>query len=277
MQCGSRVLDLGQPQIMGILNVTPDSFSDGGDFLRTDHALAHAERMVAAGAAIIDVGGESTRPGAEPVPEAVEIERVAPVITALAARIEAVIAVDTSKPAVMQAAAQAGAGLLNDVQALQAPQALAVAAQSGLPICLMHMQGAPRTMQQAPQYADVVAEVTDFLRARLSACEQAGIPAERLLLDPGFGFGKTLAHNLQLLAQLEVLQALGRPLLVGLSRKSMLGALTGRAARERVHAGVAAAVLALERGATIIRTHDVEATRDAVRIVTALRAAQAEC
>jgi dihydropteroate synthase len=259
---------------MGILNITPDSFSDGGDFLGLDAALEQAERMVAAGASIIDVGGESTRPGAAPVAEAVEIDRVVPVIEALAAGIDAAISVDTSKAGVMQAAAAAGAGMINDVFALQASQALEAARQTGLPVCLMHMQGQPRTMQQAPRYADVVTEVEAFLRGRLEACEQAGLPEERLLIDPGFGFGKTLEHNLQLLARLDAFSVLKRPLLVGLSRKSMLGALTGRAVRERVTAGVAAAVLAIERGAAIIRTHDVAETRDAIRVMTALRAVQ---
>ncbi|MBK1703503.1 dihydropteroate synthase [Halochromatium glycolicum] len=259
---------------MGILNITPDSFSDGGDFLGLDAALEQAERMVAAGASIIDVGGESTRPGAAPVAEAVEIDRVVPVIEALAAGIDAAISVDTSKAGVMQAAAAAGAGMINDVFALQAPQALEAARQTGLPVCLMHMQGQPRTMQQAPRYADVLTEVEAFLRGRLEACEQAGLPEERLLIDPGFGFGKTLEHNLQLLARLDAFSVLKRPLLVGLSRKSMLGALTGRAVRERVTAGVAAAVLAIERGAAIIRTHDVAETRDAIRVMTALRAVQ---
>jgi len=256
---------------MGILNVTPDSFSDGGDFFGLESALEHAQQMVADGASIIDVGGESTRPGAEAIPEPVEIERVIPVIEALTAQVDAVVSIDTSKPGVMRAAAEAGAGMINDVCALGAPGAMEAAFQTGLPVCLMHMQGEPRTMQQDPHYDDVVAEVQAFLRGRVAACEQAGIPAERLLIDPGFGFGKTLAHNLRLLAHLDALTALGRPILVGLSRKSMLGKLSGHPVRERVYAGVAAAVLALERGATIIRTHDVNATRDAVDFVTTLR------
>ncbi|MEA3638682.1 MAG: dihydropteroate synthase [Lamprobacter sp.] len=257
---------------MGILNITPDSFSDGGDFVSIERALEHAERMVAEGATIIDVGGESTRPGAEPVAEALEIERVVPVIEALASRIEAPISVDTSKPEVMRAAAGAGASLINDVYALRVPGALDVAAETGLPVCLMHMQGEPRRMQQQPQYADVVADVIAFLAARVAACEQVGIPRHRLLVDPGFGFGKTLAHNLTLLARLEQLAVLELPLLVGLSRKSMLGALTGRDVRGRVPAGVAAATLALARGAAIIRTHDVAATSDALRVYLAVAA-----
>lgn len=259
---------------MGILNITPDSFSDGGDFVSVECALERAEQMVAEGAAIIDVGGESTRPGAEPVSEALEIARVVPVIEALVARVEVPISIDTSKPGVMRAAARAGAGLVNDVFALRAPQALAAAAETGLPVCLMHMQGEPRTMQQQPQYRDVVADVIAFLQSRIDACEQVGIPRHRLLVDPGFGFGKTLAHNLTLLARLELIGRLGLPLLVGLSRKSMLGALTGRGIDARVSAGVAAATLALARGATIIRTHDVAAACDAVRVYTAVAAVE---
>ncbi|MBK5931697.1 dihydropteroate synthase [Halochromatium salexigens] len=273
LQCGDRSLDLTVPRVMGILNVTPDSFSDGGDFVCVARALAHAEQLVAEGAAIIDVGGESTRPGAEPVPEAQEIDRVVPVIEALSRRLEVPISIDTSKPEVMRTAARAGAGMINDVFALQAPGALRVAAETGLPVCLMHMQGLPRTMQHEPRYADVVAEVIDFLRARIHACEQAGIARHRLVLDPGFGFGKRLAHNLTLLARLDRLAELGCPLLVGLSRKSMLGALTGRDVRGRTPAGVAAAVLALARGAAIIRTHDVAATQDAIRVFAAVGAA----
>lgn len=272
LQCGGQSLDLAAPCIMGVLNVTPDSFSDGGDFVCVDRALEHAERMVAEGAAIIDIGGESTRPGAEPVPEALEIERVVPLIEALSRRVEVPISIDTSKPGVMRAAASAGAGLINDVAALRAPQALAVAAEVGLPICLMHMQGEPRTMQREPHYDDVVGEVIWFLQARIDACEQAGIPRQQLLLDPGFGFGKSLAHNLTLLARLEQIAALGLPLLVGLSRKSMLGALTGQDVRNRTAAGVAAAMIALARGAAIIRTHDVMATRDAISLYKAVAA-----
>ncbi|NEX15560.1 MAG: dihydropteroate synthase [Halochromatium sp.] len=270
LQCGARSLDLTEPRVMGILNVTPDSFSDGGDFVSVARALEHAEAMVAEGAAIIDVGGESTRPGAEPVAEALEIERVVPVIEALAARISVPISIDTSKPGVMRAAASAGAGLINDIAALRAPEALAVAAETGLPVCLMHMQGQPRTMQQQPHYEDVVADVIRFLRSRITACEQVGIPRHRLLVDPGFGFGKRLAHNLSLLARLEQLTELRLPLVVGLSRKSMLGALTGREVRDRVAAGVAATSIALAHGAAIIRTHDVAAAVDAVRVFTAV-------
>jgi dihydropteroate synthase len=273
LHCGPRSLDLSRPQIMGILNVTPDSFSDGGRFCGVRPALEHAARMVGEGASIIDVGGESTRPGAEPVAEAAEIERVVPVIEALTRELDVVVSIDTSKPAVMRAAAAAGAGMINDVRALQAPAALQAAADTQLPVCLMHMQGLPRTMQQDPHYDDVVAEVVGFLRDRVAACAQIGIRPDRLLVDPGFGFGKTLAHNLALLARLDALGAVGCPLLVGVSRKSMLGALTGQDVPDRIAAGVAAAVIALERGAAIIRTHDVRATQDAIRVLAAVRSA----
>jgi dihydropteroate synthase len=259
---------------MGILNVTPDSFSDGGDFFSLDRALAHAEQMVAQGAAIIDVGGESTRPGAEPVSEAMELDRVIPVIEALSSRIDVPLSVDTSKAAVMSAAAAAGAGLINDVRALQAPTALETAADTGLPVCLMHMQGLPRTMQQAPDYEDVVVDVIGFLGARVEACVSAGIARDRLVIDPGFGFGKTLAHNLALLSRLARLGELGLPVLVGVSRKSMLGAVTGHDVRGRLAAGIAAATMALERGAAIIRTHDVQATTDAIRVFSAVAGAE---
>ncbi len=270
LDCNGRTLDLSQPRVMGILNVTPDSFSDGGRFLAREAALDQARAMAAAGAAIIDVGGESTRPGAEPVSEAEELERVIPVIEALRREIELPISVDTSKPAVMREAVRAGAGLINDVNALRAPGALEAAAEAGVPVCLMHMQGEPRTMQRDPRYQDVVAEVRDFLADRIAACEAAGIPAKRLLVDPGFGFGKTLEHNLTLLRRLHELTSLGRPLLVGLSRKSMLGALTGRPVEARQAASLAAAVLAAERGAAIIRVHDVAETVDALAVTRAV-------
>ncbi len=270
LDCNGRTLDLSQPRVMGILNVTPDSFSDGGRFLAREAALDQARAMAAAGAAIIDVGGESTRPGAEPVSEAEELERVIPVIEALRREIELPISVDTSKPAVMREAVRAGAGLINDVNALRAAGALEAAAEAGVPVCLMHMQGEPRTMQRDPRYQDVVAEVRDFLADRIAACEAAGIPAKRLLVDPGFGFGKTLEHNLTLLRRLHELTSLRRPLLVGLSRKSMLGALTGRPVEARQAASVAAAVLAAERGAAIIRVHDVAETVDALAVTRAV-------
>lgn len=235
-----------------------------------EQAIAHAQAMVEAGAAVVDVGGESTRPGADGVAAEEEIRRVVPVIEVLARRLPVPISIDTSKPAVMRAAAAAGAGLINDVRALRAPGALSAAAELALPVCLMHMRGEPRTMQVEPRYDDVVAEVAGFLRERLAACEDAGISPRRLLIDPGFGFGKTMAHNLRLLSELRALTALQRPLVVGLSRKSMLGRLTGRDVGERIAAGVGAAVLAVERGAALVRTHDVAETVDALKIVAAV-------
>jgi len=272
LDCGGRVIDLARPQVMGILNVTPDSFSDGGCFSDPRTACAHAWAMVEAGADLIDVGGESTRPGADPVSPAEELERVIPVIAALAGSLSVPISVDTSKPRVMRAAVAAGAGLINDVCALRNPEALAVAVQLGVPVCLMHMAGEPRSMQAAPAYTNVVGEVYRFLAERIDQCVRAGLPRERLIIDPGFGFGKKLDHNLSLLAHLEVFTDLGVPILVGLSRKSMVGALTGRPPGERLAASLAAAVLALERGATILRVHDVAETRDAVAVWDAVRA-----
>jgi dihydropteroate synthase len=266
------MIDLARPQVMGILNVTPDSFSDGGRFADPSAACAHARAMVEAGADLIDVGGESTRPGADPVSLQEELERVIPVITALAGSLPVPLSVDTSKPQVMRAAVAAGAGLINDVCALRNPEALAAAVQLGVPVCLMHMAGEPRSMQAAPSYTDVVAEVYRFLAGRIDQCVRAGLPRERLIIDPGFGFGKKLDHNLSLLAQLEVFTDLGVPILVGLSRKSMIGALTGRPPGERLAASLAAAVLALERGAAILRVHDVAETRDAVAVWDAVRA-----
>jgi dihydropteroate synthase len=270
LDCAGRPLDLSHPGVMGVINVTPDSFSDGGEALGPDDALRRAEAMAAEGAVIIDVGGESTRPGAAPVSVEEEIRRVVPVIAAIAARLAIPISVDTSKPQVMRSAVAAGAGLINDVRALRLPGALDAARDLGVPVCLMHMQGEPGTMQQSPSYANVVADVVDFSRGRIAACEAAGIPQERVLLDPGFGFGKTLAHNLALLAGLGAIAALGLPILVGLSRKSMVGTLTGRALPDRLAGSVAAAVLAVERGATLVRAHDVAATVDALRVVAAV-------
>ena len=269
LSCAGRSLPLARPLVMGVLNVTPDSFSDGGRFVHLEAAIEHGLAMVSAGAALIDVGGESTRPGAAPVSVAEELARVVPVVRALSAG-AAVISIDTSKPEVMAQAAAAGAGLINDVRALRAPGALAAARDSGCAVCLMHMQGEPRTMQHAPVYTDVVAEVAQFLSARLEACRAAGIPADRLLIDPGFGFGKTFEHNLTLLRGLPLLAGLGAPLLVGLSRKSMVGTLTGRAAGERLYGSLALAVLAALRGARIIRAHDVAATVDALKVVAAV-------
>jgi dihydropteroate synthase len=249
---------------MGILNVTPDSFSDGGVFFAPEAALAHAQEMVAAGAAIIDVGGESTRPGAAPVALQEELRRVVPVIEALCDSLPVPVSIDTRNPAVMQAAVAAGAGMINDVNALQAPGALEMAASLGVPVCLMHMQGIPESMQEKPEYTDVVAEVRQFLAGRANACLAAGIARERILLDPGFGFGKTTRHNLLLLQQLGGLVAEGYPVLVGLSRKSLIGKVLGLPVDERLYPGLALAVLAVWQGAAIVRTHDVRATRQAV-------------
>ena len=273
LRCGPHALDLATPVIMGVLNITPDSFSDGGRFADAAAAIQHALRMVEEGAALIDIGGESTRPGAQAVDAEQEIRRVVPVIEALAARAPVPISIDTSKPAVMTAAVRAGATLINDVRALRQPGALEAAAGSGAAICLMHMHGEPRTMQADPRYGDVVAEVRDFLRERAEACRAAGVAQDRLVIDPGIGFGKRLEHNLALLAGLPALVALGWPVLVGVSRKSMLGALLGRAVDERVAGGVAMATAAVLSGASIVRTHDVAPTVDAIKVAEALRAA----
>lgn len=274
LSCGSRVLDLTCPQVMGILNVTPDSFSDGGRFVRLDEALRHAEAMVAAGAALVDVGGESTRPGALKVSEDEELQRVGPVVEAIAARLDVVISVDTSSPLVMRESARLGAGMINDVRALRRTGAVQAVADSGLPVCLMHMRGDPDTMQQQTQYVDLLAEVSDFLRARMAACAAAGIPAERIVLDPGFGFAKSQEQNLSLMKHLRSLQALGCPLLVGVSRKSMIGAVLGRETGQRLSGSLALAALAVAQGARILRVHDVAETRDVVRMVDAVMAAR---
>jgi len=269
---GAYTLDLARPRVMGILNVTPDSFSDGGRFLDREAALRQGRALVAEGADILDVGGESTRPGAATVSVQEELDRVIPVIEALAGELPVPLSIDTSKPEVIEAAVAAGASLINDVAALRRPGALAAAGEAGVPVCLMHMQGEPGTMQQQPTYRDVVAEVRDFLAGRVAACEAAGIPRDRLLVDPGFGFGKTLAHNLALLRDLPTLHGLGVPVLVGLSRKSMIGALLdGAPVGERLYGSLAAAVLAVERGAAIVRVHDVAPTVQALRIVAAVR------
>lgn len=274
LSCGSRVLDLTCPQVMGILNVTPDSFSDGGRFVRLDEALRHAEAMVAAGAALVDVGGESTRPGALKVSEDEELQRVGPVVEAIAARLDVVISVDTSSPLVMRESARLGAGMINDVRALRRTGAVQAVADSGLPVCLMHMRGDPDTMQQQTQYVDLLAEVSDFLRARMAACAAVGIPAERIVLDPGFGFAKSQEQNLSLMKHLRSLQALGCPLLVGVSRKSMIGAVLGRETGQRLSGSLALAALAVAQGARILRVHDVAETRDVVRMVDAVMAAR---
>jgi dihydropteroate synthase len=265
IDCGGRPLELGRTAVMGILNVTPDSFSDGGRYLALDAALRQAELMRDQGADIIDVGGESTRPGAEPVPLQQELDRVIPVIEAVVEAVDIPISVDTSKPEVMQSALAAGAGLVNDVYALRAPGALEVVAAAGVPVCLMHMQGEPRTMQQQPVYDSVTVEVADFLRARAEACLAAGIATGRVLIDPGFGFGKTLAHNLTLLRELSALAEIGFPVLVGLSRKSMLAKMLDLPVDRRMVASVTLALIAVRHGAWVVRVHDVAETVEAIR------------
>ncbi len=271
LQCGTRTVDLLRPAIMGILNVTPDSFYDGGLFSSVEQAVRHARRMVDEGAHLIDVGGESTRPGATPVDADEEIRRVVPVIRALAdADIPVPVSIDTSKPEVMKAAVAAGAGLINDVRALCVPGALDAAAEMGVPVCLMHMQGQPQTMQARPSYKDVVSEVVEFLRRRVDEAVAAGIPRSRLLIDPGFGFGKTVEHNLVLLRRLSDLRSLGLPILVGLSRKSMIGALLGTPPADRLADSVALALMALREGASMVRVHDIRPTCDALRLFEAV-------
>lgn len=270
LQCGSRRLSLERPVIMGILNVTPDSFSDGGRYVTLDAALRQAERLLSEGAQMIDVGAESTRPGADPVSVQEELDRMLPVVEAVARELDVVISIDTSTPEVITGAAALGAGFINDVRDLQRPGALAAAAATGLPVCLMHMQGEPGTMQQRPHYDDVLAELDAFFDERIAACAAAGIEASRLVLDPGFGFGKSLAHNVTLLAQLAHFRDRA-PLLVGMSRKSMLGLLLGGApVDQRLHAGLAAAVIAVMNGASIVRVHDVKATADALAVAAAV-------
>jgi dihydropteroate synthase len=269
LQCGRHLLELDAPVVMGILNVTPDSFSDGGRYFGLPEALARAERLAEEGAAIIDVGGESTRPGAVPVAVDEELRRVIPVVERLAESLGVPVSVDTRTPAVMRASIAAGASLINDVTALRAPGALEAVAASRAGVCLMHMQGEPQTMQNEPRYDDVVGDVRDFLRERVAACVAAGIVRTRLVIDPGFGFGKALTHNLQLLRGLQVLAAEGLPVLAGLSRKRMIGALTGRAEGDRLAGSVALAVIAALNGARIIRAHDVRETVDALKIVAA--------
>lgn len=258
---------------MGILNVTPDSFSDGGRYSHRDRAIEHACAMIEAGAGIIDVGGESTRPGAQDVDEAEEIRRVVPVVEALARFTQTPISIDTSKPNVMRAAVTAGATIINDVRALREEGALAAASAGSAGLCLMHMKGEPRTMQLEPSYEDVVTDVRGFLAERVAACERAGIARERIVLDPGIGFGKRLEHNLRLLARLPDLLELRLPVLIGVSRKSMFGALLGRPVEQRLAGGLAAATAAILAGASIVRTHDVPETVDAVKMAAALRAA----
>ena len=267
--CGRFKLDLSVPRVMGIVNVTPDSFSDGGKYASTESAVAHALQLIAEGADILDIGGESTRPGAAPVPLEEELRRVIPVIEALN-KAGVPLSIDTYKPEVMRAAIQAGADIVNDVCALREKGALEIVAASNAGVCLMHMQGVPQTMQMNPSYADVVAEVKQFLKDRADACLAVGVVGERILLDPGFGFGKTTSHNVALIQHLDSLKDLGFPLLVGLSRKSVLGSIAGGDEQQRLHAGLAASVISVMKGAKIVRVHDVKATVDALKVVAAV-------
>lgn len=268
-----RLIDLRQVQIMGILNFTPDSFSDSGKFFSLDKALVQVEKMLNDGAYIIDIGGESTRPNAPIVSEAEELDRVIPLIEAVRQRFDCLISVDSSKPVVFREAARAGIDMLNDIRALTEPQALETAAELALPVCLMHMQGTPQTMQQAPHYDDLLDDVADFLNQRIFACLQAGIEQSHIILDPGFGFGKTIEHNFALLKHLNAFVASGFPVLAGLSRKSMIGAVTNQPVEKRLVGSVVGALLAAQNGAKILRVHDVEATADALKVWQAMQAA----
>lgn len=272
----NMAFDLSHPRVMGILNVTPDSFSDGGKHNSLNDALLHAHALISAGATMIDVGGESTRPGAAEVSEEEEMARVVPVVEAIARRFEVFISVDTSKPGVIRESAKAGAHLINDVRSLQEPGALAAAVESALPVCLMHMQGEPRTMQQAPHYDDLMGDVQAFFQHHIERCTAAGIAKDKLLLDPGFGFGKNLAHNYQLLARLSEFHHFGLPLLVGMSRKSMIGQLLNVPPEQRVIGSVACAVIAAMQGAQVIRVHDVKETVEAMRVVEATLSAKGQ-
>ncbi|MFU9135320.1 dihydropteroate synthase [Erwinia tasmaniensis] len=268
------VLDLSHPHVMGILNVTPDSFSDGGKHNELIQALIHANEMINAGATIIDIGGESTRPGADEVSVEEELARVIPVVEAISQRFEVWISVDTSKPEVIRASARAGAHIINDIRSLREPGALEAASETGLPVCLMHMQGEPRTMQQAPKYSDLLQDVDAFFVQQIARCEAAGIKKEQLLLDPGFGFGKNLSHNYQLLAHLADFHHFGLPLLVGMSRKSMIGQLLNVGPSQRLTGSLACAVIAAMQGAQILRVHDVKETVEAMRVVEATLSAK---
>lgn len=275
IQCGDKSLDLTRPVVMGILNTTPDSFSDGGSYYsngRVDLSLvlSRAEQMLRDGADILDVGGESTRPGADPVSEQEELDRVVPVVEALCRELGALVSVDTSTPAVITSSAAVGCGIINDVRALQRPGAVAAAEATGLPVCLMHMQGAPDTMQQRPQYASVLDDVSGFLDERIQVCEAAGIRKDQIILDPGFGFGKTVQHNLDLLRGLDRFVQSGFPVLVGFSRKSMIGKILGRDVSERLAGSLALAIMSAQRGAHIFRVHDVAATRDVLDMYQAV-------
>ncbi|WP_409574593.1 dihydropteroate synthase [Thalassomonas sp. M1454] len=269
MQFADKQLNLTDVQVMGILNVTPDSFSDGGKFAHVNNAIEQVERMIEDGASIIDIGGESTRPGAKDVSLTEELDRVVPIIEAIKQRFDVVISLDTSKAEVMNAGINAGVGLINDVRALQNDNCLSVLAKCNLPVCLMHMQGLPRTMQANPQYKDIVTDIIEFFQQRITACEQAGIAKERLILDPGYGFGKTLEQNYELLARQKELTKLNLPILAGISRKSMIGNLLQRDVNERLAGSLSAAVLATINGAKIIRVHDVKETVDAIKVLNA--------
>ncbi|KFZ36966.1 dihydropteroate synthase [Shewanella mangrovi] len=270
---GNKQLVLDSPKVMGILNVTPDSFSDGGKFSQFDLACKHADEMIAAGVHVIDIGGESTRPGAAEVSEAEELDRVVPLVEYVARNSDTWISVDTSKAAVMRESIAHGAHLINDIRSLTEPGALEVVAEAQVPVCIMHMQGQPKTMQQAPQYDDVVAEVIEYCQQRTAECIAAGLTKEQVILDPGFGFGKTLAHNYQLLAQLNRFSDLNQPLLIGLSRKSMIGNLLHRPVEQRLAGSLAGAMLAAQQGAHIIRVHDVQETLDVLRVMTETQSA----
>jgi len=270
LNCSSLNLDLSTPQVMGILNTTPDSFSDGGSYTQLESALAQVERMIVDGASIIDIGGESTRPGAEDVSEEDELARVIPVLIAIKQRFDVLVSIDTSKAAIMNAAIAAGADMINDVAALQNQGCLAAVAQSDVPVCLMHMQGLPRTMQNNPSYDHVINDIVAFFQQRIEACVSAGIARERIILDPGFGFGKTLEQNFHLLANLSKFSQLKLPLLIGISRKSMIGNLLNRDVKQRLAGSLSAAIIAAQQGANIIRVHDVEATVDALTVLQAV-------
>jgi dihydropteroate synthase len=273
MNFAGRVLDLSRCHVMGIVNVTPDSFSDGGQYNAPAAALSRARHMVADGATFIDVGGESTRPGASPVSTQEQLDRVCPVVEAIHRELDVVISVDTSNATVMRETAKLGAGLINDVRALQRPGAPEAVAQAGIPVCIMHIQGEPDSMQRDPRYRNVRREVSSFLTERMRVAENAGVEADNIILDPGFGFGKSVEHNFELMASLEQLHLLGHPLLIGVSRKSMLGAVTGREVDERLPASLAAATISAMKGASILRVHDVRETVDAVRVVQATKEA----
>lgn len=270
IQCADRTLNLQSTVVMGILNVTPDSFSDGGLFNNLQQALKQADKMVSEGAGIIDVGGESTRPGAQPVSENQELDRVIPIIEKIHQELDVIISIDTSKAMVMTEAAKAGAGLINDVMALRADGAMQAAHATGLPVCLMHMQGKPRSMQNQPEYHDVVAEVSHFLQSQAEKCQSFGVAREQIILDPGFGFGKTLDHNIELFKHLEALKKLDYPVLVGASRKSMIGQITGKDVEQRLAGSLALATMAAMKGTAILRVHDVAETVDAIKVAQAL-------